>query len=78
MMRIKSGSRVLFCRENSGSILVERDLGIMIANDLKWVHQIEKAVQTAKAIISQIRNQLTSCYLILPKLLIRFLMKNFF
>ena len=36
--------------------LIERDLGIIIANDLKWVHQIEKAVQTAKAIISQIRN----------------------
>ena len=35
--------------------LVERDLGIIIiANDLKLVHQIEKAVQTAKAIISQI------------------------
>ena len=32
---------------------VERDLGIIIANDLQWVHQIEKAVQTAKAIISQ-------------------------
>ena len=28
----------------------------MIANDLKWIHQIEKAVQAAKAIISQIRN----------------------
>ena len=39
--------------------LVERDLGIIIANDLKWVHQIEKAVQTAKAIISQIRNSFT-------------------
>ena len=39
--------------------LVERDLGIIIANDLKWVHQIEKAVQTAKAIIAQIRNSFT-------------------
>ena len=38
---------------------VERDLGIMISNDLKWVHQIEKAVQAAKAIISQIRNSFT-------------------
>ena len=36
-----------------GKTLIERDLGI-IANDMKWVHQIEKAVQTAKAIISQI------------------------
>ena len=33
--------------------------GIIIANDLKWVHQIEKAVQTVKAIISQIRNSFT-------------------
>ena len=39
--------------------LVERDLGIMIANDLKWIHQIDKAVQAAKAIISQIRNSFT-------------------
>ena len=39
--------------------LVERDLGIMKANDLKWIHQIEKTVQVAKAIISQIRNSFT-------------------
>ena len=39
--------------------IVERNSGITIANDLKWVHQIEKAVQTAKAIISQIRNSFT-------------------
>ena len=39
--------------------LVESDLGIIIATDLKRVHQIEKAVQTAKAIISQIRNSFT-------------------
>ena len=31
----------------------------MITNDLKWVHQIEKAVQTVKTIISQIRNSFT-------------------
>ena len=39
--------------------LVERNSGIIIADDLKWVHQLEKAVQTAKAIISQIRNSFT-------------------
>ena len=39
--------------------LVERDLGIMISRDLKWIHQTEKAVQAAKAIISQIRNSFT-------------------
>ena len=39
--------------------LVERDLGIMISSDLKWVHQIDKAVQAAKAIISQIENSFT-------------------
>ena len=31
----------------------------MIANDPKWVHQIQKAVQTAKARISRIRNSFT-------------------
>ena len=31
----------------------------MISNDLKWVHQIEKAVQAAKAIIAQIRKSFT-------------------
>ena len=39
--------------------LVERDLSIIIANGLKWIHQIEKAVQTAKAILSQVRNSFT-------------------
>ena len=39
--------------------LVERDLGIMIASDLKWIHQIDKAVKTAKTIMSQIRNSFT-------------------
>ena len=38
-------------------ILIERDLGIIIANDLKWVHQIEKAVQTA-VYVSPIRPHL--------------------
>ena len=39
--------------------LVERDLGIMISRDLKLIYQTEKAVQAAKAIISQIRNSFT-------------------
>ena len=48
--------------QNSPPHVIEKilvDMGIMIANDLKWVHQIEKAIQTAKAIISQIRNSFT-------------------
>ena len=36
--------------------LIERDLGLMISNDLKWVNQIDKATNTAKSIIAQIRN----------------------
>ena len=31
----------------------------MISNDKEWVHQIEKAVQAAMAIIAQIRNSFT-------------------
>ena len=36
--------------------LVERDLGLMVSSDLKWVTQVEKATKAAKAIIGQIRN----------------------
>ena len=36
--------------------LVERDLGIMVSSDLKWVTQVEKATKAAKAIVAQIRN----------------------
>ena len=36
--------------------LVERDLGLMALNDLKWVTQVDKATKSAKAIISQIKN----------------------
>ena len=36
--------------------LVERGLGIMISSDLKWANQTTKATNTAKAIISQLRN----------------------
>jgi ribonucleases P/MRP protein subunit RPP40 len=36
--------------------LVERDLGLMLSHDLKWVTQVEKATKAAKAIIAQIRN----------------------
>ena len=36
---------------------VERDLGIMISNDLKWSDQIKnKASNAAKSIIAQLRN----------------------
>ena len=45
-----------------GKTLVERDLEIMISCDLKWIHQINKAVQDAKASISQIRNSFTYFY----------------
>ena len=38
---------------------VERDLGIMISKDLKWVDQTVKATNAAKAIIDQLRNSLT-------------------
>ena len=30
--------------------LVEKDLGIIISNDLKWVNQVEKATNSAKSI----------------------------
>ena len=40
-------------------ILVERDLVIMISNDLKWEEQINKATNAAKAIIAQISNIFT-------------------
>jgi hypothetical protein len=36
--------------------LVERDLGLMLSHDLKWVTQVDKATKAAKAIIAQIRN----------------------
>ena len=36
--------------------LVERDLGLMVSSDLKWVNQVEKATKAAKAIVAQIRN----------------------
>ena len=36
--------------------LVERDLGLMVSSDLKWVNQVEKATKAAKAIVSQIKN----------------------
>ena len=35
---------------------VERDLGIMVSSDFKWVTQVEKATKTAKKIIAQIKN----------------------
>ena len=38
---------------------VERDLGIMISKDLKWVNQTVKATNAAKAIIAQLRNSFT-------------------
>ena len=38
---------------------VERDLGIMISKDLKWVDQTVKATNAAKAIIAQLRNSFT-------------------
>ena len=34
--------------QNSPPHIIERYLGIMITNDLKWIHQIEKAVKAAK------------------------------
>ena len=36
--------------------LVERDLGLMVSSDLKWVTQVEKATKAAKAIVAQIKN----------------------
>jgi hypothetical protein len=36
--------------------LVERDLGLMLSSDLKWVTQVEKATKAAKAIVAQIKN----------------------
>ena len=38
---------------------VERDLGIMISTDLKWVDQTVKVTNAAKAIIAQLRNSFT-------------------
>ena len=29
--------------------LVERDLGLMLSNDLKWITQVKKATKAAKA-----------------------------
>ena len=37
---------------------VERDLGIIISEDLKWVDQNIKAKNAAKAIIAQLRNRI--------------------
>ena len=37
-------------------ILIERDLGLIISNDLKWVNQIDKATNIAQSVIAQIRN----------------------
>ena len=39
--------------------MVERDLGVMLSKDIKWANQTEKAVNAAKAIISQLRNSFT-------------------
>jgi hypothetical protein len=39
--------------------LVERDLGLMVSSDLKWVTQVDKATKAAKAIIAQIKNSFT-------------------
>jgi hypothetical protein len=36
--------------------LVERDLGLMLSHDLKWVTQVEKATKAAKAIKAQTKN----------------------
>jgi hypothetical protein len=38
---------------------VEKDLGIIISNDLKWDQQIAKATRTAQFALSQIRNTFT-------------------
>jgi len=38
------------------STSVERDLGIMISNDLKWAKQVENATKNANSIIARIRN----------------------
>ena len=36
--------------------LVEKNLGIISSNDLKWVNQVEKVTSSAKSILAQIRN----------------------
>ena len=38
---------------------LERDLGILISNDLKWENQVNKAVKTANSVIAQIKNSFT-------------------
>jgi len=38
---------------------VERDLGLMVSSDLKWVTQVERATKAAKAIVAQIKNSFT-------------------
>ena len=35
---------------------MERDLGVMLSNDLKWASQTEKATNAAKGIIAQLKN----------------------
>ena len=46
-----------------GKTLVERDLGIIISSDIKWANQTVKATNAAKAIIAQLRNSFTYCYI---------------
>ena len=38
---------------------LERDLGILISNDLKWENQVNKAAKTANSVIAQIKNIFT-------------------
>ena len=38
---------------------LERDLGILISNDLKWENQVNKAAKTANSVIAQIKNSFT-------------------
>ena len=49
--------------------LVEKGLGIIISNDLKWVNEVEKATNSAKSIEAQIRNSFRYFYAELVKLL---------
>ena len=38
---------------------LERDLGILISNNLKWENQVNKAAKTANSVIAQIKNSFT-------------------
>ena len=50
-MKLDDGSHHVIAKSD-----MERDLGIIISSDLKWKHQVDRSVKSAKSIIAQIRN----------------------